>query len=257
VQQIVANLVVNARDAMPAGGRIVVELSGELLTSSPPTLEPLPPGAYAVLRVRDCGSGISPELRERVFEPFFTTKEPGKGTGLGLSTVYGIAQRCAGSIALTSEVGVGTELAVYLPRLDVDTLAASPRASLPELPPPFGRGRVIVVVEDNTAVRRLVVRALEQVGFVVYGHADAHEAIARLDALPEPPSLVLSDVVMPAGGSLPLLAWLREHRPTLPLALMSGYVSPSSAAELDSLPMLAKPFTTTHLYEHVRAVIGA
>jgi signal transduction histidine kinase len=257
VQQVVANLVVNARDAMPEGGRIVVELSGEQLTSSPPTLEPLLPGSYAVLRVRDEGSGIPLELRERVFEPFFTTKEPGKGTGLGLSTVYGIAQRCAGSIALDSEIGIGTEIAVYLPRLDAHTIAADPRTSLPEFPPPFGRGRTIVVVEDNAAVRRLVVRALEQVGFVVQGLADAHEAIAQLDALAEPPSLVLSDVVMPAGGSLPLLAWLREHRPHLPLALMSGYVSPTSAAELESLPMLAKPFTTTHLYEHVRAVIGA
>jgi signal transduction histidine kinase len=257
IQQIVANLVVNARDAMPAGGRIEVTLAGEQLTSSAPTLEPLPPGPYAVLRVRDTGSGIPPELREQVFEPFFTTKEPGKGTGLGLSTVYGIAQRCAGSIALHSEVGVGTELAVYLPRLDPQRVESDSRPALPEFPPPFGRGRVLVVVEDNAAVRRLVARALEQVGFVVHGLADAPAAIALLDVLPEPPSLVLSDVVMPAGGSLPLLAWLREHRPTLPIALMSGYVAPTSAAELASLPMLAKPFTTTHLYEHVRSVIGA
>jgi two-component system cell cycle sensor histidine kinase/response regulator CckA len=224
MEQVVTNLVVNARDAMPRGGQIdLVVRCVEVNAAHVETHPEARPGSFVSLCVRDTGSGMDEPVLRRIFEPFFTTKEVGKGTGLGLSTVRGIVQQHEGWIEVESKPGQGSCFSILLPSVDPPRLAPAPqpRPALPSLP----RGnQTILVVEDEPALRQAVSRTLEHQGFQVIQAGDGSEVLSRwINDLPRV-DLLLTDVVMPEGlNGLELAAKLRQIRPDLPVILMTGY----------------------------------
>lgn len=247
LELVLINLCVNARDAMPNGGALRIEVRHELVEQAPLDLPALGPGHYAVLAVTDSGCGMSPEVVTRVFEPFFTTKELGKGTGLGLSTVYGIVRQAGGLISVASVPGRGTTVTVHLPACDAaEPTSPSPVPAAPASP----QARRILVVEDEDGVRRAVKRVLEDAGHAVVEACDATEGFTRLGE--QAFDLVLSDVMMPLVSGLDLAAVARELRPGLRVLFMSGYAD--RALGLESEQVLAKPFTSAEL---LAAVGGA
>ncbi|KAB2959026.1 MAG: PAS domain S-box protein [Thermoanaerobaculia bacterium] len=258
IEQVLLNLAVNARDAMPRGGRLTFALAD--FEASPETPGPLPEldsGRWVVLSVSDTGTGMSPEVRARIFEPFYTTKEPGKGTGLGLATVYGIVRQSGGQIEVESEPGRGATFRIFLPRFEGSALEAAPQ---PAAGGTAGIGERILLVEDEAEVRSLVAEQLASLGYRVTACADGHEALARLGAGAEPPDLALTDVVMPGLGGRDLAAALRERSPGLRVLFMSGYTRDAlsrSGVEEGGVPLLRKPFTLATLARQVRAALDA
>jgi two-component system cell cycle sensor histidine kinase/response regulator CckA len=255
VEQMVLNLAVNARDAMPKGGRLTIETANiELDERFAKTHVPVNPGPYVVLTVADTGTGMTPEVRARVFEPFFTTKEPGKGTGLGLATVFGIATQSGGTITVESQVGSGTSFRVYFPRADTAELVVA-------APPPVARSRVgiqtVLVVEDADGLRELTKRLLEKQGYTVLLAANADEALRLFDEYPSI-DLLLADVVMPGASGPELVKQLVERRPTLKVIYMSGYTDDAIVHHgvLDpGIVFLHKPFSSESLGQKIREVI--
>jgi signal transduction histidine kinase len=254
VEQVVMNLALNARDAMPDGGTLVLETSAVDLDESYTALRPgLSPGRYVVLAVSDSGEGMSEEVAARAFEPFFTTKPPGQGTGLGLSTVYGIVRQRDGHVAIYSVPGVGTTVRVYLPATgDEQVRPAEPAGERPR-----GRGEVVLVVEDEEAVRRAARRVLERAGYVVLEAEDGPSALDAFGGVHI--DLLLTDVVMPGGVSGPQLAeeFAARHAGARVL-FMSGY-SPEAVrtrALLDGV-VVEKPFTEAELLQKVRQALDA
>jgi len=249
------NLAINARDAMPGGGRLVIECENGRLDESYAARNPeASTGDRVVLSVTDSGTGMSAEIREHAFEPFFTTKEVGQGSGLGLSMVYGFARQSGGHAVLYSEEGHGTTVRLYLPRAAAAPLgeAVDGGEALP-----MGRGETVLVIEDDAAVRRLVVRMLRRLDYRPIEAADAAGARAALGR--EPIALLLSDVVLPGGTSGPAFAEeARDRIPGLETLFMSGY--PSEAARRgdllgsDSL-LLTKPFRIRQLARALREVL--
>jgi len=220
VEQVLMNLVVNSRDAMPRGGTILIETANETLEAPLETAQgPIEPGRYLRLSVKDDGEGMDSKTREHLFEPFFTTKPQGKGTGLGLATVYGIIQQAGGTISVESSPGAGAVFSIRLPAVDA---VVAPRASQAVLPAPRGCGRILVV-EDEAAVRHLVERVLRREGYDVSVAADAAEALALFSGASAPFDLVLTDLVMPGMDGRALAAALRACRPDVKILLMSGY----------------------------------
>jgi PAS domain S-box-containing protein len=222
IQQVILNLAVNARDAMPDGGVLRFETAniqvGEGYMGAASVS--IPPGDYVMLAVQDTGVGMSEEVRTRVFEPFFTTKQPGRGTGLGLSTVYGIVKQASGHIWVYSEPGIGTAFKVFFPPHRSDELRASgPEVTVAE---PANASGHLLVVEDDVSVRSAMVRALRGAGYAVTEASNAHEAIetirnnGRID-------LMITDMVMPGKPGITLLSEARAHRPGLPAIVLSGY----------------------------------
>jgi CheY-like chemotaxis protein len=259
LEQVVLNLALNARDAMPNGGTLAIETDTVQLTDRDGDLDPeARPGQYVALRVTDTGSGMSPEVRAHLFEPFFTTKGPGKGTGLGLSTVYGIVRQAAGFITVDTAPGTGSTFTVYLPAT----------AEKPDSPPsvtPRERGatgsETILVVEDEASVRGVTVRSLESHGFRVLDVGTSAEALALIEGdVGRQIALLLTDVVMPVMGGGELATRARIIRPDLPVIFMSGY-SPEQATRQGLLStgdrLLQKPFTAVSLTTAVRDVIDA
>ncbi len=247
VEQVAMNLVVNARDAMPAGGTLTLRTARAALDETAAARRLCPPGRYAAFAVRDTGGGIPPELRQRIFEPFFTTKTAGQGTGLGLSTVLGIVQQHHGGIALESEVGRGSEFTIYLPL--TEHTSTPPPALSPEAPRAAAPAKILVV-EDDEAVRAIVGRTLRAAGYQVDTASSAAEALAALQAGPARFDLVLSDIVMPGGESgVDLAATVAARWPRLPVCLMSGYTKGLADT---STRVLQKPFTTAQLLAFVR-----
>jgi PAS domain S-box-containing protein len=249
MQQVLLNLVVNARDAMPRGGALTIT-TGNVALDRPwdDRQARLAPGRWVMLSVSDTGIGMPPEIAARVFEPFFTTKEPGRGTGLGLSTVYGIVAQSGGQIALETEIGVGTTFRIYLPAADVCT-GADARA-------PAGSARggteTILLVEDEPGVRRLIRTMLERQGYAVLEAADAEEAtsLAGGDGTID---LLLSDVVMPGTSGVDLAQHLLGVRPDLKVLHMSGFAMAPHGGELSpNVGFLQKPFTPDALTRTVR-----
>jgi CheY-like chemotaxis protein len=239
LEQVIMNLSVNARDAMPNGGRLRVETAHDELADPDrhPGARPVP---GVVLRVSDTGCGMTPEVLSKIFEPFFTTKEQGKGTGLGLSTVFGIVQQAEGRIDVASEPGKGTTFTLWFPACDDGDDAS--------LPPPAlgvrGDGATILLVEDEDGVRRIADRLLSRSGFRVIEARNGDEALLRFaDASVD---LVLSDVVMPGMSGPELAAHLRRSHPGLPIVLMSGY-SDRQGTWYDGTAVLSKPFTADAL----------
>ncbi len=255
VEQILLNLVLNARDAMPDGGTLVIEANQVRLDGDDSSnLQPaLPPGDYARLLVSDTGTGMSADVIAHAFEPFFTTKPKDKGVGLGLATVYGIVSRAGGAINIYSEVGIGTTMRVYLPLSDQS--AATVSEPVAELPPP-GRGERALVVEDETAVRDLVVRILERHGYHVVAADNGPFALEVLEE--HPVDVVISDVIMPEMSGPELIRRLHRRNPRLPVVFMSGYSDGLLAAQdmVDSdIPLVQKPFTAIELLNAVHQVL--
>jgi CheY-like chemotaxis protein/two-component sensor histidine kinase len=239
VAQVLVNLAVNARDAMPEGGRLTIEATR---------------AENAVrLVVADTGVGMTGEVAANAFDPFFTTKPPGSGTGLGLATVYGIVTRAGGTIELDSEPGRGTRVAIELP---VDQGAAPVPVPLEQLPAPdAGSGETILVAEDNDQVRRLACRILRSNGYRVLDAADGEQALQLAAQSGHQVDLLLSDVVMPGIGGVELAERLSRARPGLVVLHMSGYTSmPDSAGAPTEL--IEKPFTADELLGRVRALLG-
>jgi len=231
MQQVLMNLGINARDAMPDGGSLTIDLARlRVKRAQEMPLPGMQPGDWVRLAVSDTGTGIPPEVMEHLFEPFFTTKEPGKGTGLGLAQVYGIVGQHGGQIAVDSQVGAGATFTIYLPALAV---AAEVRAADPEGNLPQGEGKLVLVVEDNENLRNALAEYLEMWHYRSLTAGNGEEALALLAAQDETPALVLSDVVMPRMGGKILLQALRSRGYTMPVILLSGH--PLDEAELQPL----------------------
>ena len=261
VEQIVMNLVLNARDAMPQGGRVVVDTSAvELHANSPawqPEGEAPPPGRYAVLSVRDMGHGMDPETLQHIWEPFFTTKPAGQGTGLGLSVVYGSVKQSGGFVWAESEVGRGTTIRVYWPEISI---VSEHTGEIP-IPTPVQRGTEnVLVVEDEPVVRALIVRTVMGFGYGCLEAPEATEALRLLEQEQGHFDLVITDVVMPGMSGGQLGEVLAHRYPTLPVLYTSGFANDDIIRRglLDaSRPFLQKPFTPDDLARKIRDVLEA
>jgi CheY-like chemotaxis protein len=247
MEQLLLNLALNARDAMPGGGRLTIETRDvEIAGGSAP---PAPPGRYVMLAVSDEGVGIDAETLQRIFEPFFTTKPEGEGSGLGLATVHDVVHEAGGSIRVDSEPGLGTTFRIYLP---CAAEAAEPQTVRAGLPEPPGGTETVLVAEDSEPVRELTRELLAALGYQVLTASRAEEALAIVRSVPGPIDLLLTDVVMPGTGGGSLAEQFVAARPQARVLFMSGYgegIEPRPAA-----PVLAKPFDQEQL---ARAVRGA
>jgi two-component system cell cycle sensor histidine kinase/response regulator CckA len=256
MEQVVMNLLVNARDAMPAGGTVTIRTTHAELSNSTRDNVPMLGGHYVLLEVSDNGSGMNAETQRRLFEPFYTTKDVGRGTGLGLSTVYGIVKQSKGYIFVDSKAEVGTTFRVYLPCPDEAECVAQAEASAAR--PSAGVSETILLVEDEAAVREFSRRSLEREGYRVLVAEDGDEADRKFGERSGDIDLVLTDVVMPGCGGPELLKRLRRRRADLKVLYMSGYTEQSPAnviAFRDGPPVLQKPFTAADLRRRVRDVL--
>lgn len=251
LDQVIVNLVVNARDAMPKGGTLTVNARCiELQDSRTKGTASVPPGKYVILTVADTGIGIKEEMLPRIFEPFFTTKELGQGTGLGLSTAYGIVRQSHGQILVESEWGKGTRFEIYLPRLD------APAASSTSLNTPLEVGRgseTILLVEDENGIRVLTKAFLEQQGYTVLAATNGLEALALAKNYPEPIHLLLTDVIMPGMRGTELAARLQAERPEMHVLYVSGY--PEEEITHPDAAFLEKPFPMEELGFRLRCLL--
>ncbi len=257
IEQVLVNLAVNARDAMPDGGTLSIEMANvdvdELYASSH---EPFVPGRYVRITVSDTGVGMDKDTQTHIFEPFFTTKEKGKGTGLGLATVYGIVKQSGGFIWVYSEPGLGSSFKIYLPRVEADEeVEERPTgASVPR-----GTGEVILLVEDDPSLRDLVYELLEGGGYTVLAAADGSEALRIASQRERQVDLLLTDVIMPGMSGRVVADRLRERWPDLRVLFMSGYSDEAISRKgiLDpGFRYIQKPFNETTLAEAVRGAVG-
>lgn len=256
IEQVLLNLVVNGRDAMPTGGRLTLETSNvELDRSYAVSHASVEPGAYVMLSVTDTGCGMSEETQSRIFEPFFTTKGPGKGTGLGLATVYGVVKQSGGYIYVYSEVGRGTTFKIYLPRViaELDKPGGEAIAS--------GRGRgseTILFVEDEQSVRELVRQYLTSTGYSVLEAPDGARALKIAEGHPDPIHILITDVVMPHLSGPDLAAQLGASRPDLKVLFISGYTDDTvfrHGVLEGGVAFLQKPFNLKALASKIREVL--
>jgi two-component system, cell cycle sensor histidine kinase and response regulator CckA len=258
LEQVIVNLAINARDAMPQGGTLTIETANVHLVEPPPGDEPeVRAGEYVMIGVSDTGVGMDASTRGRVFEPFFTTKERGRGTGLGLATVYGIVKQSGGYIWVTSEPGQGAEFRTFLPRVS-SALAARPpeRPAAPEQT--LAGTETILVVEDEEPVRNLTRRILTAKGYQVLEAASGSDAIELLAARTGAIDLLVSDVIMPGMGGRQLAERLLAQRPGLKVLFVSGYTDDDVIKQgiLDpGTPFLPKPFTPETLLRKIRDVL--
>jgi PAS domain S-box-containing protein len=255
IEQVVLNLALNARDAMPTGGRLTIETRDvELDESYARTNSEVRPGRYVLLAVSDTGCGMTEEVKRHVFEPFFTTKGPGKGTGLGLATVYGVVKQSGGSVKVYSESGVGTTFKVYLPRVELPVTVGQ------STPPQFlPRGaETVLVAEDDAGVRGLTCLALRGFGYEVLEAGNGEDAVQVLDAHPGPIHLLLTDVVMPGMGGRVLAERVAARHPEARVLYVSGYTDDAVVRHgilEEQVEFLAKPFTPLVLACKVRNVL--
>ena len=261
LDQVIMNLALNARDAMPDGGALHIA-TGHAVVLQPEPLgqEELPPGRYAILEVADTGRGIPPEIMPRIFDPFFTTKREQGGSGLGLSTVHGIVRQSGGFIAAESQPGHGTTFRIWLPRHDGPADAPVARHQLqPAMPPvPTPVSGAVLLVEDEPPLLRLAARALRSAGFEVVTAACAAEALELLESSGTAPAALVSDVVMPGMDGLALAGQLRARWPGLPVLLVSGYAEAALGRDLaaEGLRLLAKPYGLSELVAELRALLA-
>jgi two-component system cell cycle sensor histidine kinase/response regulator CckA len=257
LEQVVMNLAVNARDAMPKGGSLIFELQNvELDEAYAATHAEVKPGPYVLLAISDTGAGMDAETQNRIFEPFFTTKEAGKGTGLGLSTVHGIVHQSGGSISVYSEPGRGTTFKVYLPRFAGDAAVRRPVSGVRKALPTGSE--TVLVVEDEAAIRQLTNLILQKAGYTVL-LAESPVAAERIAVSHSGPiHLMLTDVVMPGMRGPELAERLLRLRPDLRVLYMSGYTDDAIAHHgfLDAgTEFLQKPFTPLGLMQKIREVL--
>jgi PAS domain S-box-containing protein len=258
LEQVLVNLAINARDAMPRGGKLSIETDNLAADAIYAQARPeLRPGRYVRLRVSDSGTGMDQATIDRVFEPFFTTKPKGHGTGLGLSTVYGIITQAGGTVQIYSEPGLGTTFTVLLPA-SRDTAAPKARVPAPAAAEQRGNGETIVLVEDEESLRQLAHRILTGHGYRVH-QASTGPAAVRYAADPgHPIDLLLTDVVMPEMLGTDVAEGVRQHRPDLPVVYMSGYALPilaSHGAAASEMDIIEKPFTEVTLLARVHEAL--
>ena len=256
LEQVIVNLAINARDAMPSGGRLSLETANVTIDDSTALLHPgTKPGDYVMLAISDTGSGMSEEVKLHLFEPFFTTKEEGKGTGLGLSTAYGIVKQSGGDITVYSEPGHGTTFKIYLPRVDERKRSDKGSRTKPELP----RGsETILLAENEDAVRTLLSRVLQSHGYTVLEAANGVEALKIAGDHPEQIHLLLTDVVMPQMGGRELAERLQPLRPGLRVLYNSGYTDNAVIHQAILEPdgaFLQKPFSSETLLLKIREML--
>lgn len=265
-EQVIVNLAVNARDAMPDGGRLMLRTTNvSEVESRSPAYKGMPPGEYVLIEVSDTGTGIPEEIRDRIFEPFFSTKEIGMGTGLGLSTVYGIIKQTGGFIYVDSEMGKGTTFRIFLPRhvltpeeiVNLPGQAPAAEAAKPAPADHTGQG-TILLVEDEEGLRGLNARGLASRGYTVCEASNGVEAVALIEQ-GQHVDLVVSDVVMPEMDGPTLLKELRKRDPDLKIIFVSGYAEEAFAKNLPEggqFAFLPKPFTLKQLVATVKETMG-
>jgi signal transduction histidine kinase/CheY-like chemotaxis protein len=250
IQQVLLNLIINARDAMPNGGRVVVRILSD-------SGDGAPAGNWVVLEVADTGQGMSREVQEQIFEPFFTTKAPGKGTGLGLATVQGIVTQAGGRITVESTLGAGTTFRIYLPAAATEPQPGQrPSGERRESPRGSRRG-TILLVEDEESVRRILRRMLQEEGYALTEARHGDEALALYQARKKPIDILVTDVVMPGMSGPALADALRSEQPDLPVLFLSGFVSESIEASTKNDPrhrLLPKPFHREAILEALDAL---
>jgi CheY-like chemotaxis protein len=253
--QILVNLAVNARDAMPDGGTITIE-TGNATFDEPYALEhfDVTAGQYAFLTVTDTGVGMDKATREHIFEPFFTTKEQGKGTGLGLATIYGIARQAGGHIWLYSEPGQGSSFKLFFPRVDAVAVAETKVQHRP----PVGTGTILVVEDDDT-VRDMTTQMLTRAGFDVRTVSNGRQAVEAITGSVDPIDVVVTDVVMPAMSGIELAEWIRAHDPGIGVVMLSGYTAETldlqRATEHGAL-FVSKPVTGRELVDAIHRAMA-
>jgi PAS domain S-box-containing protein len=258
IEQVLVNLSVNARDAMPDGGRLLIEVDNTELDDEYAYMHPdTEPGAYVRLKVSDTGIGMDEETIQRAFEPFFTTKGKGEGTGLGLATVYGIVTGAGGRIDIYSEPGMGTTIKVHLPARSA--VPSEGKANAKERP--VGRGEVVLVVEDEPDVRRMAERILTKGGYSVIDTSGGEEALDICGKADQHIDLLLTDVIMPGMLGTELVEQIKALRPHLGVIFMSGYshavLAPEALAKQNGTAFIEKPFNATELLQAVRDLLDA
>ena len=257
-QSAIVNMAVNARDAMPKGGKLVVETRNMMLDADHADFQSeLKPGEYVQLSISDTGAGIPPEVRDRVFEPFFTTKEKGRGTGLGLAMVYGFVKQSGGHVTIYSEVGHGTTINLYFPRTDAASSASASSKTVGHVDP-YAR-ETILVVEDDERVRQLTIRRLKMIGYQVLEASNGPKALDILRR-GDPIDLVFTDLIMPGGLSGREVATrARELKPGIKVLLTSGYAEElvhGDDLQREQLTVLRKPYHQADLVAALREVLG-
>jgi CheY-like chemotaxis protein len=256
MDQVILNLAVNARDAMPQGGTLTLETRNVTFDKAYSERHmSLEAGSYVMLAISDTGYGMDPETLSHIFEPFFTTKEQGKGTGLGLSTVYGIVRQSGGSIWVYSEPGCGSTFKIYLPRIQGAVAEGEERRPEPESPQ---GSETVLVVEDEEMVRKLTCQVLRTYGYQVIEAANGGEALLACERYHAPIPLMITDVVMPQMSGRELAARLQQLHPEMGVLYMSGYTDDAVVRHglLDPAPFfLQKPFTPAALGRKVRDVL--
>jgi len=254
IERVLLNLAINAQDAMPAGGRLSIETANVRIEETAAIGEGPRPGDYVRILVRDTGVGMDRETKARAFEPFFTTKHASEGSGLGLAVVYGVIRQSGGHITLESEPRVGTVFRIYLPRVQASTPAAPEApAALGALP---GGNETILFAEDDRAIRTLVSRVLEKLGYRVLAAPDGAAGIELAHTYPGEIHLLLTDIIMPSVGGRELAARLKSEKPELKVVFISGYAGHQfSELETGSVCFLQKPVPMDVLANTVRGVL--
>jgi two-component system cell cycle sensor histidine kinase/response regulator CckA len=257
LEQVVANLVVNACDAMPRGGKLTIETKNVRVNADyAQKYQGIEAGDYVMMKVSDTGIGMAETVRSRIFEPFFTTKEPGKGTGLGLSTVYGIINQSGGHITVESKDGKGSTFRVFLPREFGEADAIIPTSKASDMPK---GNETVLVVEDEDAVRTLTVRALAKLGYDVIHSSNGRDAYEMCQKIEKPVDLVITDLIMPGMNGIEFVRRVRKIYPTVKIMFMSGYSADTAFQDgtVDpNIPYLRKPFRLFELAQHVREVLN-
>jgi two-component system cell cycle sensor histidine kinase/response regulator CckA len=257
IEQAIANLVTNAREAMPAGGALIVETDNVALESYYATRDAImPPGEYVMLAVSDTGCGMGPDLLERIFEPFFTTKPVGHCQGLGLSMVYGLVRQSGGYVWVASQVEQGTTFRIYLPR--AETAGPLPVALRAVEPAPRG-AETVLVAEDDAAVRHLACDVLRQQGYGVLEAANGRDALRAAQDYRGPIHLLLSDVVMPGMSGQELADQMSRLYPGIQIILMSGYVADLTTpcgSPVPGIAFMPKPLSAINLTQTVRRLLN-
>ncbi len=255
----ILNLAINAKDAMPGGGRLAIVARNAAVDAAEALRLDIRSGDYVVVSVADTGTGMPPEIRDHAFEPFFTTKDVGKGTGLGLAQIYGFVRQSGGAVALESTPGKGTTVFLHLPRAQADPAAEPPSPNEPVLPR-AGAGKTILVVEDQPDVREVIEAALSELGYRILTASDGIEARRILDS-DESIDLLLTDLVMPNGVSgLDLVEGARRLRQDLKIVLVSGYSRDTrirAGSLRNSFTFLEKPFRQAELADCIAAALAA